>query len=298
MKKPFVLFSLLALFSIASLAQKPILVSSDSLLVGNRKHPSVSVTIPEVAYEQTMKNWTNLLEKGTKSKVTQANGLMEIFGATIKEISANTINIYSRLESRDSLLVLHAAFELSQDVFVEKATGETALSASGEKLRAFAKDQYLNLAKDQLNAEEKILRGLENDLQSLRNEKSRLDKSIQNNKNTISEEQNNLEIHNNNLTQLSANLTSESTNLSSMEEGAAREEKAKFVRELEKERKRTSNDIEASERKISKAKKEIDEAENEIPRNESKQEELNTKIGQQEAVVGRFTDKYNRIKAY
>jgi len=64
-------------------AKKPITVSEDSIFYGNSKYPGMVVTIPEVNYEQTHKNWIRELQSCTKSDMVSENGEMSIFGAII-----------------------------------------------------------------------------------------------------------------------------------------------------------------------------------------------------------------------
>jgi len=74
-------------------AQEPVLVSEDSLKIGNSLLPGLSVTIPEAGYEKTLKEWVKDLQGGTKSKVITENNEMSIFGAKIRDISPNTVNV-------------------------------------------------------------------------------------------------------------------------------------------------------------------------------------------------------------
>ena len=140
MKKSALLL-LAALISFTGInAQKPILLLEDSLKVGTNKYPSISVTIPEVEYEKTLKNWIKVQESGTKSKVVDEVGKMSIFGANSKNISENPINILSELTDRDSVLKLTAAIELKKDVYVERSTGEAELAKAKAFLFDFAKE--------------------------------------------------------------------------------------------------------------------------------------------------------------
>ena len=85
MKKRFLLL-LVALIPFTGInAQKPILLLEDSLKVGTTRYPSVSVIIPEVEYEKTLKNWIKVQESGTKSKVLDETGKMSIFGAILEK---------------------------------------------------------------------------------------------------------------------------------------------------------------------------------------------------------------------
>jgi peptidoglycan hydrolase CwlO-like protein len=298
MKPTRFLFMMILLTAGTSYAQKPIKVSEDSVSFGNSKYPGLIVCIPEVNYERTLKNWTKELQSGTKSNVVTENGTMSIFGAMIKDVTPNPINVYSKLVSQDSLMQLMVSLELRKDQYISKATGETELNAAKEFLKRFAKDQYVDLVKDQLQAEEKKLRDMNDDLSKLQNEKSRLQKSIESNKTNITSEKDNITLLNNQLTNLNAEILNQNNQLSTMEAGAAKEEKASYLKDLEKRKKKMQNDLESSENKINKAESEISDADQAIPKNDSEQVTARDKITQQEGMVKKFTEKLNAVKAY
>lgn len=279
-------------------AQKPILVSDESVSFGNAKYPGFRVIIPEAGYDRVEKNWIKELQSGTKSKVVVENGLMSIFGANLKSVSPTPMNVYSRLTDEDSALCLTVSMELKKDVYIEKANGDTELAAARTFLKQFAKDQYLDFVKNELTVEEKKLKDLNGELNGLQNEKSRMQKSIQSNNTTIKAEQDNIVLQNTEVSRLTVEIQTQTEQLTSMEEGAAKEEKASYLKDLEKKKKKLLNDVESSGNKINKANNEIDEANREIPKNESQQDVVRNKIAQQEVVVRQFTNKYNNVKAY
>lgn len=298
MKSLYTLMIITLITFASAYAQRPIRLTEDSVKYGSAKYPGISVTIPEVSYDRTEKNWIKELQSGTRSKVVTENGELSIFGAIVKDISPNPINIYSRLVNNDSLLVLLVSFELKKDQYVEKSTGDAELMAAREYLKEFAKSQYVDFVKDEVQVEDKKLKDLNNELNSLQNEKSKMQKSIQSNRTTITEAKDNILLQNNELTKVTSELIRENNLLTSMEEGAAKEEKASYIKDLEKRKKKILNDIESSENKITKAHNEISEAERNIPKNESQQETLRNKVAQQDQVSKVYTDKLNRVKAY
>jgi peptidoglycan hydrolase CwlO-like protein len=299
--KPNRTFFLMVLFLAtgpASFAQKPIRISEDSISFGNAKYPGIIVCIPEVGYDRTLKSWIKELQSGTKSNVVTENGNMSIFGAMIKDVSPNPINVYSKLVNQDSMMSLMVSMELKKDQYICKVNGETELNAAREHLRQFAKEQYVDLVKDQVQAEEKKLGNLKDDLSKLQNEKSRMQKSIESNKTDISSAKDNITLLNNQLTNLNAEILTQNNQLSTMEAGAAKDEKASYLKDLEKRKKKMQNEIESSQNKINKAETEISDANQAIPRNESEQDVARNKIAQQEDVVKKFTEKLNTVKAF
>jgi hypothetical protein len=72
------------LFTGSLSAQKPIIITEDSVTYGESKYPGIVVFIPEVGFERTEKNWIRELQAGTKSTVVSENGALFIFGANVK----------------------------------------------------------------------------------------------------------------------------------------------------------------------------------------------------------------------
>lgn len=298
MKTKFTLFFLLLIPFFGVKAQKPIIVSEDSLIIGSSHLPGLSVTIPEATYEKTLKEWVKDLQTRTKSKVVTENNEMSIFGAKIKNISPNPINIYSKLVNLDTMLQLYVSFELKKDQYIERTIDESVFGQAQNFLKEFSKTQYISVVKDQADAEERKLRDLQKELSSLENEKSRMQKSIQTNKSDITSEKENISVQNNELETVTAALTEQNALLASMEAGPAQKEKMEQIKELEKRKKKAQNSIEASERKIRNADSDIDKNTGDIPRNERMQEKVKELIAEQEAVYQRFADKLKTIKSY
>ena len=279
-------------------AQRPIVIKDDSLKVGKTSLPGFSVTIPEVPYDNTLKAWTKTLESGTKSKVVTENGDMTIFGSKIKDISPNPVNIYSKMVKLDSSVVLRVAFELKKDQYVERNGTPSEFSKSENFLKEFAKDQYSDLVKDQLNAEEKKQRDIEKELSSLEREKTRMQKSITSNNTTIANEKENITVQNNELTTVSAAIIEHNRQLDTMAAGPAKDEKAKYLKDLDKRKKKAQSSIESSQNKIDKTTSDTEKINNEIPKNEQAQQQVNQKLQAQQAVTQKYADKLKKVKAF
>lgn len=290
---------LLALFSLSSLnGQKAIVVTEDSLQFGKAHMPALTVTIPEVNYETTLKSWTKELQSGTKSKLVIENNNLTIFGAKIKDISSTPVNVYSRLVNLDSVLRLTVSFELKKDEYVERTNSEADLNKAKIYLKEFAKNEYLDIAKDQADAEDKKLRDLQKELSSLEKDKNKLQKSIESENSTIYTENDNITTQKNELETVSAELIEQNKQLNTPEGEAVKKEKTDYINSLEKRKKKAQNEIESSNNKINKANNEIDKAKAEIPKNERMQEQVNEKIEKQQAVYQMYADKVKNIKSY
>lgn len=265
-------------------AQSPVVVSDDTISIGNSSMPGFSVIIPEVEYNETLRSWKKLLESGTKSKAVQDNEAITIFGARVKSISPNPVNMYSRMINVDSAVNLQVAIELSKDQYTGNAEREDARNY----LFDFAKDQYLSLANQQLKDEEKKLRDLEKDLNSLEKGKSKMEESISKNNSLISTERERLIVLNNELNLLSPGMgTTDPVT-----------EDSEAFKEREKQIKQKTKEIRSSEKKISNAEKEIRDAKNSIPKNMDLQINARGLVDQQEAVVRSYEQKVDKIKSY
>ena len=279
-------------------AQKPILVTEDSLSFGKNVMPGVSVIIPEANYEKALKAWKKDLESGTKSKLVTENSEMSIFGARLKEINPDPVNVYSKMMNLDSIVKLTVAIELKKDVYVGRSAGEEVLTKFKNYVREFAKNQYISIAKNQVEAEEEKLRDIQKELSSLEKDKTSLQKAIQSNNTDIVNERGKIEVQNNEVARLSAEIVDQNKQLSSLEAGDAQNQKKDQIKDLEKMKKKALNSIESSQNKVDKANNEIDKANLEIPKNDRMQQDVMVKIERQQTVCQQFADKLKTIKAY
>lgn len=299
MKNLYLIFCLVFMLPALNLrAQKPITIMEDSLFVGKFLHPGISVTIPEANYEKTLKNWVKQMESGTKSKVVTEDGMMTIFGAMLKKISPNTVNIYSKLVNQDTLNKLLVCIELKKDEYLEPAIGDAQMMSARDFLKGFAKDQYIEFIKDEIAIEEKKLKDLTGQLSSLENSYSKTQKKAGSNRSAVSKEQESLAILNAQLSQMSTDIANENAYMISMETGPEKEAQAARIKELNKNKKKLQKEISKAESKIRKAESSIAQADESIPLNKNEQFVMQQKIDEQTAVVQKFIDKLNTVKLY
>jgi len=298
MKSISTLLLLLLLSSTGIRAQKAILISEDSMKFGKSRMNGLTVIIPEVNYDKTLKAWTKDLQAHSKSKLVTEDGEMSIFGAIIKDVAPNPVNVFSKLMNLDSTLKLTVVFEVKKDQYIDRSAGETQFKGAKNYLKEFAKTQYIDLAKNQSEAEDKKLRELESNFSSLAREKSRLQKSIESAKKTIETENENISKQKIEVDSVSSQITVQNSELSSLDEGPAKKEKTNYINGLEKQKKRAQNSIESAQTRIIKANAEIEKANSEIPDNEKMQEEVKGKIESQQAVCQKYADKIKTIKSF
>jgi chromosome segregation ATPase len=298
MKSIFSLIILLAFSCLGINAQKPISVTDDNLSFGQQTLPCLTVSIPEVNYENIMKSWSKELQSGTKSKIVKEGNEMTIFGARIKDISPNPVNVYSKMSSLDSMVKISVVFETKKDEYIEKNANETDVEKAKTYLKNFAKEEYLELAKDQSDAEDKKLHDLQREVSSLEREKSRLQKLIESANTIVFNEKQNLAVLQNELNSVSDEMVEQNKQLSSPDADEVKKEKTDYINSLEKRKKKAESGIESCQDKINKANSEIDKANREIPENDKKQQELSEKVHAQQTVVQIFAEKVKTIKAY
>jgi len=299
MKKFYLIFCLaLMLPALVLRAQKPITIMEDSLLVGKYMHPGISVTIPEANYDKTLKSWIKQIEAGTKSKVVTEDGMMTLFGAMLKKISPNPVNMYSKLLNQDTLNKLMVCIELKKDEYLEPALGDAQMMVARDYLKAFAKDQYIEFIKEEVAVEEKKLKDLKGQLTSLENNYAKTQKKAGSSRSTISSEQEKLALMNSQLSQLSTDIQKQNADLISMSTGPEKEAQAARVKELDKNRKKLQKDISKTEKNIKNAESSIAQADESIPLNENEQTVMKQKIDEQTAVLQKYTDKLNTVKLY
>lgn len=296
--KKFIILLALAFIGANLNAQKPIVVSEDTVSFKNAKYPGIVLAIPEFNFESTQKNWIKQLQSGTKSKVVTENQEMTIFGANMKDISPNPINIYSKFINRDTILLLETVFELSKDKFIEKANGENELTQAKLFLKQFAKDQYTDRVEDELASEKKILKDLMNQQESLQDKKMKMQKSIQSNKVDSLQAADNVKVLNSEIEKLTEEIMQQNSQLASMEKGVVRDQKTDYVKSIEKNKRKAFNEVESLSKKIVKLHSENEQYNNDIVKNVSDQEVMKGKVAQQDLIVKKCQDKLTTVKGF
>jgi hypothetical protein len=291
--------SLFVILGCVTFAQRPITIESKPVTFTHGALPGFVVTIPEVSYKQLGESWIKLQEKGTKSDVKNTDGELTMYGAIIKDITSESINIYSYLKNQDSVNVLFATFELKPKDYIAIDSHNEEFVKTREFLLNFAKDHYLSLAEEQLQTEDKKLKKMQGDLKSLENDQSKLEKMIQSNTTDIGITGDELVLLRTNLLSLNDELVKQTNEFNGLEEGPAKDEKKKYLDDLEKQVKKTNKSIESGEKKIADMKKEIEKAQNEdLPKNLREQEQQKKAINQQSEVARVAGEKVNNIKNF
>jgi len=277
-------------------AQKPITITDDTIKFGNTLCPGIWVDIPEVNVEAARANWKKTIEKGSKSKAIINGSEITIFGALLKDISETPINIFSALKNNDSVVKLFVAVELQRDVFTSINSKEHEQMKSMAK--QFSKDQYIEVAEEQLSAQESKLKDLEKELASLRKDKKKLDEMIQSSNASIAQENYQIASVKKSIEVTDNALDAKSTELSTMANDDSKKAVQSEVKNLQKEKKSNLKKISASENRISKANDAIKDSNNAISLNLKHQEDVSFKINTQKLEVKKYSEKLKTIESY
>ncbi|MBN1952215.1 MAG: hypothetical protein JW801_13525 [Bacteroidales bacterium] len=279
-------------------AQKPIILTEETIDFGHGSYNGLSLTIPEVGYNTVEKAWTKLLEKGTKSKIQISEGEYSLFGAQLQEISSEPINVYSTMKSGDSCTLLNVTFELKPKEYLGKASSPSEYTQAKLMLFNFGKELYVELAKEEFKEEEKKLKQLERDLESLYNEKNKLEKSIVNDNSDITEYTDQIALLKQDAENLNTQLSKEKQLLLDLEDEQQRLAKEKEIETIDKNKEKALKEVDSLEKKILLRKSAIDRAKLDIESSKQAQASKLDYIEAQKLVTNQAEKKYNTILEY
>ena len=287
----------LTLFTVE--AQKPVIVQSETFTLGENQYDGVVVDIPEVNIEQVKNEWVKIIEKGTKSSVVEAeNGEVSIFGAYIKTISENPINIFCQFVSQDSAVRLRTSVELRRDFYITESASESEYNQLKEYVHDFAKNEYIIVVKEDLKRETKKLQDLEDELKSLQSDKARLDRSIQDNENSILTSNDALLILNSDLELKNQELLSHKEALNKAQNDLVKADLEEKIGAIEKEKNKILNTIEKENKNIARSRSDIEDAQNNIQTNIGQQGSKSAEVESQRSVVIHLESKLATIESY
>lgn len=299
MKSLKLLFAICSFVLSSSNAQIPIVVESYSFSLTENGYNGLSVNVPEVIYGNVKGDWIKVLERGTKSKVTEArDGEISIFGANIKSISNDPINVFSQIMSGDSVIQLAVAIELRRDHFISEEGDKAVFNQFKDFLFSFAKDSYTEKVKVDLKEEEKKLNEIERELDKLQNEKKRLRRDIEKYEQEITDSRDALKILDSELNLKNDEMANLEVTLDSETNDVVKEDLQEKLREAKKDKRKILNSIDKEKKNISDNKSNIENAETEIEANETLQETYPEKINAQQEVVDFHQNKLQTIVNY
>jgi DNA repair ATPase RecN len=280
----------------AAKAQQPITLVADSVKLGSRYFSGFSLGIPETKAGVIKAQWIKTIEKGTKSKVYVENDEMTLFGAMLPDFYKGSINIISQIFDQDSLTSLFVSVQITRDTYVGITSVE--YDKLSKYLRNFAKQQYIEIAKEQVSVESKKLSSLEKELKSLRKSTEKSEKGIQSSNNEIITQNDNIKKMNKELEILDIKIDNASTLLSTMSDEEAKKTKSAELKDLQKNKKSLLKNLNSAQNSISKANTAIQDYTKDIELHNATQKEMSDKINQQKIVLTSYQNKLKTIEAY
>jgi len=280
--------------------QKPIEVSGASFKFGQDEYSGVQVLIPEAERELVENMWIKEIEKRTKSKVSQAHqGEITIFGAFIKSIGEDPVNIYSQIIPRDSIVELNACIELKRNEFITEDLYESEFNELKIFMHNFGKEAYLNEVEEQVKAEENVLKELEKELKKLQSDKESLEKKISKNEHNITVSDDDIRILDADVAVKNEEIARVKVRMGSVGDDAVLKETLESeLKDLEKEKKKMQNDVKKEKKKIVGYESDIDNIKLEIPALVEQQNLKMQEVEQQRTTVNLFENKLITISNY
>jgi hypothetical protein len=280
--------------------QKPIEVSGASFKFGQDEYSGVQVLIPEAERELVENMWIKEIEKRTKSKVSQAHqGEITIFGAFIKSIGEDPVNIYSQIIPRDSIVELNACIELKRNEFITEDLYESEFNELKAFMHDFGKEAYIKEVEDQLEAEEIVLKELEKELKKLQNDKEGLEKKVSKNEHDITVSDDDIRILDTDIAVKNEEIARVKVRMGSVGDDAVLKETLESeLKDLEKEKKKMQNSVQKEKKRIVGYESDIDNIKLEIPALVEQQNQKMQEIEQQRNTVNLFENKLTTISNY
>lgn len=164
------------LFSNFAMAQKAISVTETNEQINNSSYNSLSVTVYNGQADDVKKAWKKQL-KDLKGKVSDKK---ELFAddCELKEMGDNTFDVYSRV---DEIPEVGAKLIVAVDLggaYLSSAEHAEQFKVMRDLIYNFGVEQNKAVVGEEIEMEEKTLKGLEKDLADLEKEDGKLDKDI------------------------------------------------------------------------------------------------------------------------
>ena len=161
------------------------------------------------------------------------------------------VNIYSQIIPRDSIVELNACIELKRNEFITENTYESEFNQLKTYMQDFGKEAYIEVVKDQLEAEEDILNDLEKELKQLQNDQEQLEKQI-------SKEEHKIDVGEDDVRTLESDLDIKNEEIarakvqlnSAGDDPVLKESLKDALKDLEKDRKKILNSIKKEKKHI------------------------------------------------
>lgn len=299
MKRIFALIGfIIAVLSVS--AQQSIETSSVNFKLGDDEYQGIQVLIPEADFKLVEKMWIKVLERGTKSKVAAArNGEYSIFGAYLKALGDDPVNIYCQIIPRDTVVILNSCIELKRNVFLTEDLYESEFNQLGEFMKEFSRGVYIDVVSEQVKTEDMTLKELNKELKKLQNEKEDIEKNIANDEHEIQVSEDHIVFLNGDIAvkneEIAQGKVRMNTAAKDPEQKAAVKE---ALRKTEKEKRNLQQDVKKEKKKIVEYESNIDNAKLDIPSLDAELMSIREKIEMQNNNLRQLETKLQTIKNF
>lgn len=157
---------LLFMLPVAIFAQTNVTVSDTVQAFSKGTYNSYRVDIPGAKLADVAKSWTEYL-KSLKGKLSETNGEYWATGATYKNISPGTVNIYSKLFENNTGVRLTAWLTTDDSIYISKNGNPDQNIAAIKFVREFAISQYQKDVKSDLKEKQSDQKDSEKKLNAL-----------------------------------------------------------------------------------------------------------------------------------
>lgn len=192
MKTLILLSAITILWVFPSFSQTEINVMEASESFESGSHNSLTVLIPQASIDDVEKGWKKILKDFSPDKISVKK---EIFAdnATIKEISANTMDIYAKaVQEEETVVKLIVAFDLG-GAFLSSSQHGAQYDAAKKIVYNFAVQTTKEALKGLQKEAEKVLKEKEKEKEDLVDENESLHKNIEDYKKKIEEAEKDIE---------------------------------------------------------------------------------------------------------
>lgn len=189
-----IIFLVITTFSTTLFAQLKVAIKEETKAMSKGNFNALVAVLPGTSVKDVERFWKQHLKK-FKGKLRYERKVNEhiVDDATIKDMSDNTVDIFSKVEESGAEGVsLSVWFNLGASFLSSKDYSDRY--PAGEKILLDFVDQVsVDLILDELKLQEKILKERENELKKLEKEKADHEKDIDNAKKTIKKMEENIE---------------------------------------------------------------------------------------------------------
>ena len=281
----------------SSFAQEaePIVISEELKSMSKGEQPCIVVEIPEADFDFTIKEMEKVAKQKSKVKAAKENDETFIENAVWERVSSEPFNVYFVIKEFKDHVRMSSWFERDGN-FISSTTDEDQFLSIEKILYDFAVLVYTHSVEEDLEDEEKVLKGLDKELDGLQGDNEKLNQDVADNTREIEGHFSDIEVMKNDLEQLNAQISAVKGDIQTLSSGDTKDAAEKELKDLEKDRDKMEKSIDKAYGKIDDAESKIRDLERDIEDNLKDQEKKKEEIEAQEQKIADINTKLNSIK--